>query len=117
MQIILGEARLAGARKKSAVVAETYVEARRSTAWHVGISHPNMLLAGASIREAVERGRPHRRRSVLRAVIARLNRPHHAHSCSRRAADRVEFGTAFSFGSLGCDPDLVAAVIKAMPRR
>jgi len=29
----------------------------------------------------------------------------------------LEFGAAFSFGSLGCRSGFVAAVIKAMPRR
>jgi len=122
MQIILGEARRRWSEEeKRAVVAETYVEGE--TVNGVARRHkinPNMLFSWRKqYREAVERAAPHRRRSVFTpVVIAPLNRArHHRPQLQCRPLIELEFGRAFSFGSLGCRSDLVAAVIKAMPRR
>jgi len=124
MQIILGEARRRWSEEeKRAVVAETYVEGE--TVNGVARRHkinPNMLFAGASnTARRLNARRPHRRRSVFTPVVIAPPEPSPPPSptvCSRRAADRVRVWERHSASISGAvDPDLVAAVIKAMPRR
>jgi len=114
------EARGAGARKKRAVVAETYVEGETVNAWHVGIrSIPICCLAGAS---NTARRLNARRRIVVDQFYAgrhaRLNRPPPSPTVAV-AAPLIELSwERHQLRISGAvDPDLVAAVIKAMPRR
>jgi len=117
-----GEARRRWSEEeKRAVVAETYVEARRSTAWHVGIrSIPICCLAGASNTARRLNGGA---RIVVDQFYAGRHAPpepsrHHRPTVAVAAPlIELEFGAHSASDLWGCRSGFVAAVIKAMPRR
>jgi len=124
MQIILGEARRRWSEEeKRAVVAETYVEGE--TVNGVARRHkinPNMLFSWRKqYREAVERAAPASSSISFTPVVIAPPEPSPPPSPTVAVAVpliELEFGSGIQLRISGAvDPDLVAAVIKAMPRR